>query len=316
VALPPADFSAEGAATSRLRSTFHRWVDSQAATRDEPDSEHVDWLRVIPFVCMHVACIGVFWVGWSATALVVAAALYAVRMFAITAFYHRCFSHRAFRTSRAVQFVFALVGAAAAQRGPLWWAAHHRHHHAHADGESDVHSPRRGFWWSHLGWFLTSGNFATRRERIPDLARFPELRFLDRYDALVPVLLAAGLYGLGELLERTAPELNTTGAQLLVWGFFISTVVLYHMTFTVNSLAHRFGTRRFATNDDSRNNWMIAIATLGEGWHNNHHAFPGSARQGLRWWEVDVTWYVLRLFAAVGIVWDVRPAPASARRSE
>jgi stearoyl-CoA desaturase (delta-9 desaturase) len=316
VALPPADFSAERAAPSRLRATFHRWVDSQAVAGDEPDSERVDWLRVIPFVGMHVGCIGVVWVGRSATALVVAAALYAVRMFAITAFYHRCFSHRAFRTSRAVQFAFALVGAAAAQRGPLWWAAHHRHHHAHADGESDVHSPRRGFWRSHLGWFLTSGNFVTRQERIPDLVRFPELRFLDRYDALVPVLLAAGLYGLGELLELTAPELNATGPQLLVWGFFISTVVLYHVTFTVNSLAHRFGRRRFATNDDSRNNWVIAIATLGEGWHNNHHAFPGSARQGLRWWEIDVTWYVLRLFAALGIVWDVRPAPPRAGRSE
>ena len=152
-------------------------------------------------------------------------------MFAITAFYHRYFSHRAFRTTRALQFVFAVLGASAVQRGPLWWAGHHRHHHAHADLQDDVHSPRDGFLWSHFGWFLTKENFAVRSERVADLMRFPELRFLDRFDSVAPLLLAVLLFAIGAVLERTAPQLGVTGPQLLVWGFFISTVALYHVDF-------------------------------------------------------------------------------------
>lgn len=292
-----------------------RWFDSSATAASKADAQRIDWLRVIPFALLHVACIAVVWVGWSATAIGVAVALYLVRMFAITAFYHRYFSHRAFRTSRPMQFLFALLGAAAVQRGPLWWAAHHRHHHAHADDEADVHSPRHGFWRSHIGWFLTRENFATRSERIPDLVRYPELRVLDRFDVLVPVALAAALFASGAALERFAPQLGVTGAQLLVWGFCISTVALYHVTFTVNSHAHRFGVRRYATADDSRNNWLIALFTLGEGWHNNHHYCPSAARQGFRWWEIDVTYYVLRALAACGLIWDLRPVPARAYRS-
>ncbi len=189
---------------------------------------------------MHLACIAVIWVGVSWTAVVVATALYAVRMFAITAFYHRYFSHRTFQASRPVQFVFAVIGASSVQRGPLWWAAHHRHHHRHADQPLDPHSPREGgFWRSHMGWFLTREAFATDLSRVPDLARFPELRWLDRFDTAIPVLLAVGLYALGAALERWAPGLHTTGPQLLVWGFFISTIVLFHATVTINSLAHR-----------------------------------------------------------------------------
>jgi stearoyl-CoA desaturase (delta-9 desaturase) len=240
----------------------------------------------------------------------VAAGLYAVRMFALTGFYHRYFSHRAFRTSRAVQFVFAVIGASCAQRGPLWWAAHHRGHHCHADTALDPHSPSlAGFLWSHMGWFLTPRAFATDWARVPDLREYAELRWLDRYDAAVPLLLCTLLYGTGALLDYLAPGLGTNGPQLLVWGFFISTVALFHATVTINSLAHRFGRRRFETSDDSRNNLWLALLTFGEGWHNNHHFFPGSARQGFRWWEVDVTWYGLRLMAALGLVWDLRPMP-------
>jgi stearoyl-CoA desaturase (delta-9 desaturase) len=241
----------------------------------------------------------------------VAAALYAVRMFSLTGFYHRYFSHKTFRTSRPVQFLFALVGASCVQRGPLWWAAHHRNHHRNADTALDPHSPGlRGFLWSHAGWFLTPHGFRTDWSRIPDLAKFPELRLLDRYDTLVPVVLAVLLYGFGALLEHTQPQLGTTGGQMLVWGFFISTVVLFHATVTINSFAHRFGKRRFATRDDSRNNVWLALITFGEGWHNNHHFFPGTVRQGFRWWEVDVTWYVLRAMAMLGLVSDLKPIPA------
>jgi stearoyl-CoA desaturase (delta-9 desaturase) len=296
------------------KATFARWFDSAAGTATVDADSGIDWLRVLPFVFMHLACISVLWVGSSSVAIAACVALYGLRMLAITAFYHRYFSHRAFRTSRAMQLVFALLGASAVQRGPLWWAGHHRYHHATADSEHDVHSPRHGFLWSHVGWFLTTQHFPTRLKRVTDLGHFPELRFLDRYDALVPIVLAAALYGLGTLLEHTAPSLGTNGPQLLVWGFFVSTVALYHATFTVNSLTHRFGSRRFATHDQSRNNWWVALITFGEGWHNNHHRYPGSARQGFRWWELDITYGVLRMLAALGLIWDLHPVPPHLRR--
>ena len=277
------------------------------------DGEAIDWLRVLPFIALHLCCLGVLFVGFSWFALGVAALLYAVRMFAITGFYHRYFSHKAFRTSRPVQFVFAALGAASVQRGPLWWAAHHRHHHRHADTELDLHSPRRGFWRSHVGWFLTRKGFSTDLAAVADLASFPELRLLDRFDILVPLLLATGLYFIGQWLGTNAPGLHTSGPQLLIWGFFVSTVVLFHVTVTINSLAHRWGSRRFATRDDSRNNWLLALLTFGEGWHNNHHHYPGSARQGFAWWEYDLTFYLLRTMAALGLVWDLRQVPPAVR---
>lgn len=298
----------------RVSRTLRRWfdtADAQAGAGDQAAARRIDWLRAIPFVAMHLACIAVLWVGVSAVAVWVAIGLYAVRMFALTAFYHRYFSHRTFRTSRVVQFVFALVGASAAQRGPLWWAAHHRNHHRHADTPQDPHSPsRHGFLWSHAGWFLTPHGFRTDWSRIPDLAKYPELRWLDRYDTLVPVALAVALYVLGAALERTHPGLGTSGAQMLVWGFFVSTTVLFHATVTINSLAHRFGTRRFDTADDSRNNALLALITFGEGWHNNHHFFPGSARQGFRWYELDLSWYALKAMSWLGLVRDLKPVPA------
>ena len=299
------------APATRPLSILRRWFDTQMPPDDETDrSDRIDWLRAVPFIGLHLACVAVLWVGVSPIAVVVAAAMYAVRMFAITGFYHRYFSHRTFRTSRVLQFVFALIGAASVQRGPLWWAAHHRNHHRHADTAADPHSPAvHGFWWSHAGWFLTRGGFRTDWSRIPDLARYPELRWLDRYDTVVPVLLAAALYGVGALLERVAPQLGTTGGQKRVLGFLISTVVLFHATVTINSLAHRFGRRRFDTRDDSRNNLWLALLTFGEGWHNNHHFFPGSARQGFRWWEIDLTWYGLRVMAMLGLVRDLKPVP-------
>jgi stearoyl-CoA desaturase (Delta-9 desaturase) len=292
-----------------------RWFDNEVQPEDVRDPEAIDWLRVLPFIGLHLACLGVLWVGFSWFALAVALALYALRMFAITGFYHRYFSHRAFRTSRPLQFVFALIGAASVQRGPLWWAAHHRHHHRNSDQHEDLHSPvRHGFFRAHMGWFLTRGAFATDREAVRDLARYPELRLLDRFDIAVPVLLAGLLFTLGSWLETAAPQLGTSGPQLLVWGFFVSTVVLFHATVTINSLAHQFGSRRFETRDNSRNNWWLALLTFGEGWHNNHHFYPGSARQGFRWWELDLTYVGLRLMQCCGLVWDLKPVPAGLRR--
>lgn len=297
-------------APGTLLANLRLWFDAQAPSASAT-GRRIDWLRATPFVLMHVACIGVVWVGVSPVALAVAAALYAIRMFALTGFYHRYFAHRAFRTSRATQFFFALIGASCVQRGPLWWAAHHRRHHRHADTELDPHSPTVwGFAWSHAGWFLTPAAFQTDLSRVPDWSHYPELRWLDRYDTAVPVALAVALFGLGSALHAWLPAWGTSGAQMLVWGFFVSTVVLFHATVTINSLAHRFGRRRFATRDNSRNNLWLALITFGEGWHNNHHFYPGSARQGFRWWEIDLTWYGLRLLALLGLVWDLKPVPA------
>ena len=302
-----------------LSDKLLRWVDSRSAPLAAANPQlanRVDWARIVPFLLMHVACLGVFWTGVSWTAVLVALALYLVRMFAITGFYHRYFSHRSFKTSRAGQFVFGLLGASAVQRGPVWWAAHHRHHHAHSDQEADVHSPRqRGFLWSHMGWFLSRRHFAPDLSRVRDLLRFPELRWLDRFDILVPVSLALGVFLLGIVLENAAPQLGTDRWQLLVWGFFLSTVACYHATYTINSMSHRFGRQRYRTNDDSRNNLWLALLTLGEGWHNNHHHYPASVRQGFYWWEIDITYYGLRLLSLLGVIWDLKPVPAAVREA-
>ncbi len=296
-------------------ATIRRWFDTSEPGELGPDADRIDWLRTLPFIGIHLACFSVIWVGVSAFAVWTAVALYALRMFAVTGFYHRYFAHRAFKTSRPVQFVFACIGAMCVQRGPLWWAAHHRNHHRNADKPNDAHSPRQhGFLWAHMGWFLTPRGFRTDWGSISDWKRFPELRWLDRYDILLPVLLAVGLFFLGGWLEVAYPGLGTNGPQLLIWGFFVSTVVLFHATVTINSLAHQYGSRRYDTRDDSRNNVWLALITFGEGWHNNHHHFPGSARQGHRWWEVDLTWYVLKAMQGVGLVSDLRPVPAGLRR--
>ncbi len=289
-----------------------RWVDSEAAPEElaSERANKIDFVRVLPFLLIHLACLAVIWVGWSHVAVWTAVGLYLVRGFAITAIYHRYFSHRSFRLNRFWQFVFTILGEMAAQRGPLWWAAHHRHHHATADTEDDVHSPvTRGFWWSHIFWLTTPASFPTKRDRVRDWAKFPELVFLNRFNVLPPLLLVALLFAAGELLAVFAPSANTSGLQMVVWGFVISTVVLYHATFTINSLDHMIGARLFDTPDRSRNNWLLALVTFGEGWHNNHHRYPGATRQGFYWWQVDVTYAALKVLSWVGIVKGLRPVP-------
>jgi stearoyl-CoA desaturase (delta-9 desaturase) len=274
------------------------------------DDSRIDWYRSIPFALMHLGCCAVIWVGWSWTAVAVAALLYAARVFALTAFYHRYFSHRSFKTTRWFSFLCGLLGNAAAQRGPIWWAAHHRNHHRSADTPQDAHSPRMmGFLRSHMLWFLTRANYRTNERAVPDLVKRPELRFIDRFDYVGPLLLGLATFGLGALLHRYAPQLGTDGWQMFVWGFFLSTVAVYHVTYSINSIAHRFGTRRFETRDDSRNNLWLALAAFGEGWHNNHHFYPGAARQGFYWWEIDITYYLLVVLSWVRLVWDLKPVP-------
>lgn len=272
--------------------------------------DKINWVSGIPFILLHLAVLLVFWVGFSWTAVIALVVSYSLRMFAITAGFHRYFSHRTFKTSRPFQFILGWLGTTAAQKGPLWWAAHHRHHHKHSDTEKDVHSPvKRSFWWSHVGWILSDRFKATNFKMVKDLKQYPELKLLNKFHLLPPIQFAVGTFVLGTLLDYYFPALGTSGFQLLVYGFIISTVLLYHGTFTVNSLAHVFGKRRFETNDDSRNNWFISLITLGEGWHNNHHRFPSSERQGFYWWEFDVSHYLLKALSWLNIVWDLRVPP-------
>jgi stearoyl-CoA desaturase (delta-9 desaturase) len=287
-------------------SSLSRWFVADAAVPAEGAGRRVEWLRVVPFLALHVGAVAAPFVGVRWIDIVFALSLYALRMFAITAFYHRYFSHRAFKTSRGWQFVFALLGASATQRGPLWWASVHRRHHAGADTEADPHAPQHGFWYSHVGWFLTRDHFATDARRVRDWARYPELRLLDRYDVAVPLVLAGGLYGIGAALE----PLGTSALQLMLWGYCVSTVALLHVTLLVNSVAHRIGTRRFDTRDDSRNVAWLAVLTFGEGWHNNHHRYAGAARQGFFPGELDVSFELLKVLARLGIVRDLKPVPA------
>jgi stearoyl-CoA desaturase (delta-9 desaturase) len=230
--------------------------------------------------------------------------LYVVRMFGVTGGYHRYFSHRSYKTSRVVQFLLAFLAQTSAQRGALWWAAKHRHHHRHSDTEDDVHSPRlRGFWYSHMGWVVQKQHDATDFDSIPDLTKYPELVWLNRHKYLPATVLAVLCLALG-------------GWSGLVVGFVWSTVLLYHGTFFINSLAHVHGSTRYVTGDDSRNNWWLAVITLGEGWHNNHHAYQRSTRQGFRWYEFDPTFYVLKTLSWFGVVWELGEPPADVVANE
>jgi stearoyl-CoA desaturase (delta-9 desaturase) len=248
-------------------------------------------------VTIHFVCLAAIWTGVDLTAVILCAALYVIRMFAITAGYHRYFAHRSYRTSRAFRFFLAFLGCTAMQKGPLWWAAHHRHHHKYSDADGDPHSPvQRGFWWSHLGWVLGPDHDETDWDVIKDWTKYPELVWLNRLWWLPPLLMSVAVW-------------LVLGWSALIVGVFVSTVLLYHATFFVNSLCHVFGTRRYETTDQSRNNWLVALLTLGEGWHNNHHHYQSAACQGFFWWEIDVSYYVLKGLEVFGVVWDVRRPP-------
>ena len=257
----------------------------------------IEFFKSIPFFAIHLACLGAFFTGVSWKALALCVALFYIRMFGITAGYHRYFSHRSYRTGRFFQFVLAWIGCSSVQKGPLWWAAYHRHHHQHSDQEDDVHSPeRKGFWWSHVGWILCRKYESTDYNAIKDFAKYPELRFLNNFHVLPGIVLAVACY-------------LWMGWQGLVWGFFVSTVLLYHVTFMINSLCHMFGRIRYKITDTSRNSLILALLTMGEGWHNNHHYYATSANMGFFWWEIDLSYYVLRFFSLLGMVWDLKKPP-------
>jgi stearoyl-CoA desaturase (Delta-9 desaturase) len=281
-------------------------ADNKRDPVSKTDGGHDDIIypSAIPFVLVHLTCIGAVWTGITWQAVAIGIALYWLRIFAIGAGYHRYFSHRAYATSRFAQFLLATLAQSTAQRSVLWWAAKHRHHHLHSDTADDVHSPRhKGFLYSHVGWIFAAKHDATDLVKIADFARFPELMWLHRYELAPAVVLAVLCFLVG-------------GWPGLIVGFFWSTVLVYHATFCINSLAHVWGRKRYVTGDDSRNNWFLATFTMGEGWHNNHHAYQSSVRQGFRWWELDPTYYILNVLSWVGLVWDLKSPPPAVLRNE
>jgi len=272
----------------------------------DADDVHDDIIypSTIPFILVHLGCFAAIWTGVTWQALAICITLYWLRIFAIGAGYHRYFSHRSYSTSRAFQFVLAVMSQTTTQKSVIWWASKHRHHHLHSDTGHDVHSPRHhGFIYSHLGWIFSRKHDEPDFAKVSDLTRYPELMWLHKFEVLPAILLA----GLCILLA---------GWSGLVVGFLWSTVLVYHATFCINSLAHVSGRKRYVTGDDSRNNWLLAIFTMGEGWHNNHHAYQSSVRQGFKWWEFDPTYYLLRALSWTGLVWDLKTPPEQVLRNE
>ena len=266
---------------------------------ERADDERVNWPSSIPMFAIHGLCLLAIVTGVTWQSLVLCAVLYFGRMWFITAGFHRYFAHRSYKTNRVFQFVLAFGGGTAAQKGALWWASHHRDHHRFSDTERDVHSPLKGFWWSHIGWILCDKYKGWDPDSIKDFNKYPEIRFLTKHDWIPPWTVAIASYLIA-------------GWPGLIVGFFWSTVLLWHGTFTVNSLAHVMGRRRYATTDTSRNSALIALWTGGEGWHNNHHHYQASARNGFFWWEYDPTYYGLKLLSWVGVVRDLKTPPERA----
>jgi stearoyl-CoA desaturase (Delta-9 desaturase) len=257
----------------------------------------ISHLRVVAFTAFHLLALAAIWTGVTRASLILCGVLYVVLLLAVTVGHHRYFSHRAFKTSRVMQFILGFWAQTSLQKGVLWWAAHHRYHHRHSDQEDDLHSPKHGILWSYAGWIFSSATTETKYDLVPDLAKFPELRLLDAFPFTPGLILAAACFAIA-------------GWPGLVVGFVWANILVHHATFANNCFAHVFGTRPFTTTDGSRNNWFLAALTLGEGWHNNHHRYPGSARNGFMWWEIDPTYYVLVLLEKLGIIWDLRAPPS------
>lgn len=308
---------AVGATGTFLGAIVSRFDGHHPQLQEEAMQKHSNrWKVPVAFLGLNLAFFAVFWVGWSWIEAVAAISSYILRMFAVTGCYHRYMSHRSYKTSRWFQFAFAFLASTAPQRGPLWWAAHHRLHHRFSDRPEDPHSPVcHGFWTSHVLWWNLRKNRFTRKDLVPDLWKFPELVFLNRFDFLGPLSLAVTAYLVGEILHFVAPGFGTNGLGMLIWGFVVPTVALSHGISSVNSFGHLWGRRRYETQDNSRNNFWLALITLGDGWHNNHHHFPGSARHGFYWWEIDLTYYGLCLLEKLGLIWDLKPVPEGVKKN-
>lgn len=267
--------------------------------RNDP-RERINWPLSIPFVILHLLPLGMIWFPPSTGDLIACAALYVARMFFITGCYHRYFAHRGYKLNRVMTFLVAFGGGTSAQKGALWWASHHRWHHRFSDTDRDPHNSGRGFWWSHLGWILCNKYNETHYETIKDFAKYPELVWLNKHHLIPPTLLGVVVWLIG-------------GWSALFCSFFLSTILLYHGTFAINSLTHKWGKARYKTGETSKNSFILALVTLGEGWHNNHHYYASTANQGFFWWELDISYYIIRLLGVVGLAKDIRTPTDRAR---
>ncbi len=273
----------------------------------------------IAFTIVHLIPLAAIWTGATIYDWAICIFLYFFRMFWITGGYHRYFAHKTYKTSRWFQFIIAFMAQTSAQKGALWWAAHHRHHHRHSDTPKDPHSMKLyGFWYSHVGWIIGPDYKETDFKTIGDYAKYPELVWLNKHYLVPPTTLALVVMALGGYFNGGSVLLmfSSYGFSALFIGFFLSTVLTYHGTFTINSIMHKFGSQRYESGDESKNSLWLALLTLGEGWHNNHHYYESAARQGFFWWEIDITFYILKVFSWVGLIWDLRGVPKHIKYSK
>ncbi|MDN5203780.1 acyl-CoA desaturase [Fulvivirgaceae bacterium BMA10] len=273
----------------------------------------------IGFILIHLSPLLAFWTGATLFDWMLCIGLYFFRMFWVTGGYHRYFAHRSYRTSRFFQFIIAFMAQTSVQKGALWWASHHRVHHRTSDTPEDPHSMKLyGFWYSHVGWIVGPDYKETDYKIINDYAKYPELVWLNKYHLIPPLFLALVVMALGGIFNGGSITLmfSNAGLSALIIGFFLSTVILYHGTFSINSIMHKFGKKRYDSGDESKNNLILALITLGEGWHNNHHYYEVAARQGFFWWEIDITFYILKFFSWIGLIWDLKGVPKHIKYSK
>jgi stearoyl-CoA desaturase (Delta-9 desaturase) len=273
----------------------------------------------IAFAIIHLLPLAAIWTGVTLFDWILCISLYFFRMFWITGGYHRYFAHKSYKTSRFFQFIIAFMAETSAQKGALWWAAHHRHHHRYSDTPKDPHSMKLyGFWYSHIGWIVGPDYKETDFKTIGDFAKYPELVWLNKHYLVPPTILALSVMALGGYVNGGDIMLMFThhGFSALFIGFFLSTVITYHGTFSINSIMHKFGNQRYETGDESKNSLWLALLTLGEGWHNNHHYYETASKQGFFWWEIDITYYVLKMLSWTGLIWDLKGVPKHIKYSK
>lgn len=278
-----------------------------ASLQTDQSRTQINWLTALVMLAFHaLAAVALFHFTWRG--LWVAVALWWISTsLGIGIGYHRLLTHRGFRCPKWLEYSLAVCGTLALEGGPIFWVGVHRIHHQLTDKPGDPHSPRDGKWWSHMGWVLLGQSLHDETEKlapyVPDLRRDRFYLWLSHYHWMTQVVVGLAVY-------------FAFGWQVTLWAVFLRTVVGLHCTWLVNSATHIWGSRRWATGDDSTNSLLIALFTWGEGWHNNHHAHPNSARHGLRWWEVDTNWYVIRLMSALGLVRDIKLPRADSRVRE
>jgi fatty-acid desaturase len=272
--------------------------------QNQPDTNRFNWKIAPVLILFHVGAVGaLFFFSWSGLFAAIVLHWLMVSL-GLGVCYHRLLTHRSYATSKWFEYFLTICGVTALEGGPLLWVATHRKHHQCADKDGDPHSPRDGKWWSYAGWILMGNalrqDVAMLKRYVPDLAEDKVHVWLTKYHLAPTIILGVILFAIG-------------GFRLVLWGTFLRTVVGLHSSWIVNSVAHTWGSRRFETRDTSTNNWWVALLTFGDGWHNNHHAHPVSARHGLKWYEIDFNWYTILTFKQIGLASEIRQAQIQTR---